>query len=406
MLYVGKAKNLKKRISSYTRITSSSPKTFKLINSSSSLKFQTLNSELEAIIFEASLIKSHQPPYNINLKDDKTPLYLVITSDAFPLIKTARKKQLSTEFHQIPRKNIFGPFSSSKQAKSVLITVRTIFKFCDSPNNSAGKPCFYTHLHLCSGACTGTMSSSDYSKLIHQVKIFLRGKKQILFRTLKNDMHYFSKQHQFEQAALARDRWVDLEKFYSISKFSPDLLKLPILSEDIVQERLIQTASYLHQKGIIPEKFPLNRIEAYDISNTNGLHSTASMVCFINGQSSPSNYRRFKIRYTSQGGDPAMIAEVISRRLNHPEWPYPQLIIIDGGKAQLKKAHQLTSPKIPTVSIVKNPDRLLIYQNQEYKYFRLIPGTLISQLIQQLRDESHRFARSYHFKLRQSSLYT
>lgn len=398
VLYVGKAKNLKNRIKSYTLINKKHSKTQRLVDTAKKIKFQTTDSELSAILTEAELIKTYQPPYNVLLKDDKSPLYIIFTNTNPPLIKTARKKQLSTIYSNIPKKNIFGPYSSGYQAKKLLKISRKIFKFCQKPNGH--RPCFYFHLGLCSGVCAGLIPFSEYKRTLSDMKIFLKGKKTKLISQLQIKLQHLSDNQQYEQAASIRDQIIALK---TLPQNSQSIDNLPILSEDLTFDSLTKLSAILHQWGHVSSGYRLSRIEAYDVSNTSGDLSTASMVVFHNGKKAPDQYRKFRIKYTKGPNDPAMIKEALTRRLSHQEWAIPNLIIIDGGKTQLKSALEITQT-IPTISLVKNPDRLLIPSTQGIQTYKLKNGSPAANLVQHIRDESHRFAKSYHSKLRSKKI--
>lgn len=406
VLYVGKAKKLRTRLQSYTRINQVQSRTYKLVSTAVRIKYRELESELEALLVEAQLIKTYQPKYNVDLKDDKSPLYIIVTTEDYPRVLTARKKQLATTYKDIPIHQVFGPFNSGRAARQVIKIGRSIFKFCNAKaiDKKNHKACFYTHINQCMGACKGDVSRSEYKQMISSLKLFLRGKRKSLLRKLEKKMKVAASEQRFEQAAQLRDQISTLEYYYSSRKrldFDPDI---PMLQEDkaaYISNRLVQL---LHTAGLVPANYELNRIEAYDISNTSGELSTASMVVFEDGAPAKSEYRQFRIKYVSGPNDTAMLQEALSRRLNHPEWRYPDLIVIDGGKGQLRAALAITKDKIPTVSIVKRPDRLLIPQRQKgkltYLAVTLESGKGVSNLIQQLRDEAHRFAKKYHTKLR------
>lgn len=404
VLYVGKAKNLKHRVSSYKQISPDNPKTFQLVNLAHRLKFQELESDLQALLTEAELIRTHQPKYNILLKDDKTPLYIIITKEQFPRVLTARKKQLTTIYHHLPNNHVFGPFSSGKEARRVIKLSRRIFKFCNQ-NPKTGKPCFYTHINLCSGACQGNISQKDYQHNIKLLKLFLGGRRNSLVKKIKAHMNQLAEDKLFEQAATLRDQLISINHLYQQSSSLDQ--NLPIIESDTQTDSLQKTKQVLKLAGLIPASHDLNRIEAYDISNTSGQHSTASMVVFTGGKPNPSQYRHFKIHLEGPN-DYAMLKEALTRRLNHPEWDYPDLILIDGGKGQLRASLSVIGTKIPTVSIAKRPDRLIIpiFQDAKltYRVIRLKPGHPTSNLIQSLRDESHRFAKNYHTKLRNKAM--
>lgn len=419
ILYVGKAKSLKNRIYSYTQVNRHHPRTFKLVTTAKKINFKSLDSELEAILTEAELIKLHQPPYNVLLKDDKSPLYLILTKEDFPRLLAVRKKTLSTIYTNLPDKNIFGPFSSSLTTKTIIKLARKTFKFCNaSPvQKQTKKPCFYTHLNLCSGACAGWVSKQEYNQMISNMKLFLRGKKKTLGMRLKNQMHLYSQEKLFEKAASVRDQLTAIETLYTAGRGAGIDTSLPFIEKDITLGRVSALRKILHETGLIPSTYPLKRLEAYDISNTSQTNCTASMVVFIDGKPDTAEYRHFGIKYTTSGGDPAMMKEVLVRRLNHPEWDYPNLFIIDGGRTQLKAALSVIGTSIPTISIVKGPDRLLIPKlpphfngviNQKtpitFIEVHTIEGEGASSLVQQIRDEAHRFAKGYHSHLRAKSL--
>ena len=419
ILYVGKAKSLKHRLRSYTQITRHHPRTHKLVHLARAVHFKILSSELEAILTEAELIKLHQPPFNILLKDDKSPLYLILTTEAYPRLLPVRKKTLTTSYTHLPARNIFGPFSSGLTAKRIVKLARRTFRFCTaSPTQKKHRrPCFYTHLGLCSGACAGWISPEDYADMIGHLRLFLRGRKKTLLKNLKTHMRSYSDQKLYEQAQAARDQIFALEELYSPELNHSLDLSLPVIEADRGTARMAVLRKILHDTGFVSASYPLTRLEAYDISNTQGTNATASMVVFTSGQPDLDEYRHFRIRYTQSGGDPAMIKEVLARRLNHPEWPYPNLFIIDGGRTQLKAALAILGTSHPTVSIVKHPDRLLIPKppvglkgpltrqtKLNYISVTLKPGEPASSLIQHLRNEAHRFAKNYHQHLRTKSI--
>lgn len=403
---MGKAKNLRNRVRSYTNINPTQTKTHTLVQKAHAVKFQVLESELEALLTEASLIKLYQPKYNSDLKDDKSPLYIVITTDIYPRVITARKKQLATIYKDVPKNNIYGPFSSGYTARQIIKLARKVFKFCNARprDKKAKKACFYTHINQCSGACTGQISVLEYNRMIKHLKLFLSGKKKSLLKQLKQDMHQLSQQKYYEEAAIVRDQRQALAFYYQGNKkidFNPET---PVLIEDTNQHIHKQLSQLLHTAGLVPLGYSIYRIEAYDISNTSGHLATASMVVFEDGRASKSEYRQFRIKNLQGPNDTAMLKQALARRMNHPEWTMPDLIIIDGGKGQLRASLQVINNRIPTISIAKRPDRLLIPQTSDdtltYLELKLEPGAGITRLIQQLRDESHRFAKQYHTKLR------
>src|SRR3990167_1194496 len=190
ILYVGKAKNLKNRIKSYTQYQQLAPRIKKLVTSAKRVKFEVLDSELEALLIEAELVRVHQPFFNIRLKDDKSPIYVVITTnETYPQVLRKRKTDLVKEK---PKGTILGPFQSGFSLNEVLKIARRIFPWCSDPG--VGRPCFYYHLDLCPGACIGQVTPAEYRENIDSLILFLRGKKKIVVRELTQKMKLAAQQ--------------------------------------------------------------------------------------------------------------------------------------------------------------------------------------------------------------------
>lgn len=368
------------------------------------LLVQTTDSEFIALLVEAELISLHQPPFNSALKDDKSRQYLYLTTERFPQLKPIRGKELSQR--SIQKKHVFGPFSSGFRAKHIISSLRKAFPFCSATatDKKNGKACFFYHLGQCPGACVGTIPASEYQKTITNLRLFLRGKNRLVIKRLQQKMDQASAQQNFEQAAQYRDQLHILSRLSRQRPSGPDL-QLPTLSSDIADEKLLRLRQLLRQHTALPATYPLNRIEAYDISNTNGTNPTGSMVVFTQGTPDPAQYRRFKIKTLNTPNDVGMLKEVLTRRQRHSDWPTPNLIIIDGGKNQLKAAISVIKWSIPITSIAKHPDRFLIptVTLGEIHTIQLKPTNPATHLIQHIRDESHRFAKNYHKHLRQKA---
>ena len=418
VLYVGKAKNLKNRVLSYRYITSKDTKTKQMLEKARKIKFKSTDSELEAILVEAELIKLYQPKYNLRLTDNKSPLYIYITSTSVPHVKVGRKEHL--EKFNIKKRNQFGPYPSGLQSKQVLKFIRKIFPFCNATETQIKnkKACFYSHIKLCPGACTGKISKSEYQKNITNLKSFLRGKKRYILKSLKTDLKKASESNQFEKAIILRDKVKIIENLTNSPK-SPEL-NLPTLEQDEAGHKLKALTRILRLHISLPKNYKLERIEAYDVSNLEGKQPTASMVVFAQAKPKSSEYRMFGIKSLKTTNDPAMIREALSRRVKHSDWPTPSLIVIDGGTTQLKAALSVVPWNIPVVSIAKNPDHLIlptrfnpagviskptrIIPAGKFTKIGLKPNQPATKLLQHLRDESHRFARNYHLKLRSKHL--
>jgi excinuclease ABC subunit C len=386
-------------VSSYKLISRQNKKTQKLINSISCVKYKVLDTEIDALLVEAQLIKNYQPQFNLRLKDDKSPAYIFITKDIFPKIKITRLNQIP---NGIPQKNIFGPFKSSYIAYKIVRYTRSIVPFCSASDKSIKnhQACFYYHLDLCPGICLGKISKSTYLNHIHKISLFLKGQKKQVITKLTAEIKTLIKEKNFEQAQINKLQIQLLSQKASDSNLENDL---PILSDDKSFEALKTIRLLLKKFYSLPPTYKLNRIEGYDISNTQGTNATGSMVVFINAKKDTSLYRRFKINSKFTPDDPHMIGEVLKRRSHHLEWGIPNLIIIDGGKTQLSSAIKNINWNIPIISIVKNPDRIMIKLNKKY-YTIPLGNDLGSKLLTYVRDESHRFAKNYHLHLRTKSL--
>ena len=407
-IYVGKALNLKIRVSSYFR-NDLQPKTFLMIQKAQYLSYIKVISELEALLLEAKLIKLYKPTYNSSLKDDKSPLYIRITSDFYPLLLTARKDQL-----KLNSKIYFGPFTSSSSVRFVLKALRRIFPYAD--HKLGKKKCIYAHIGLCN-PCPNEIEQIEsldiqkvlrrkYLRNINLIRRILSGNIDKVQKDLENKMNILSKNQKYEEAisireALTKFNYI-IEPTYSISEF----LKNPNFTEDIqnqeINELKLIVSKYLNiQSG-------LKRIECYDIAHLAGTFPTASMVTFIGGQKEPSLYRHFRVKRAKSYDDLSALKEVILRRIKHfNSWGKPDLIIVDGGKPQVSLFSQiLESYKIPVMGIAKRYEALVFPVKQinslSFIEIRLKRG-FSRNLVLRLRDEAHRFARRYHHHLIQKS---
>ena len=402
VLYVGKAKNLKNRLTSYTRLRQHSAKTLQLVTTATEVKYKELSSELEALLVEAELIRSHQPKYNILLKDDKSPLYIVITNEQFPRVLTARKLHVP---YRVPAKYTFGPFPSAAQVRYVLKVARPIFTWCNELKKT-GKPCFYVHLQLCSGACAGTISPEEYDLIINHLAEFLRGKTHEVIKQMSSEMRIASEQQQYEKAATLRDQIQMIVNVTKEKRWSPADLHLPQLMQKEAEEMMIQLWRMISRHITLPKQYPLNRIEAYDISNTQGTNPTASMVVAVDGVVKPSEYRLFNIRSGETPNDYGMMKEALIRRQKHQEWGTPNLVVLDGGKGQLRAGLSVWSWSVPICALAKEPDRLFFYhpETKTYTFERLNNGDPAALLLRRLRDEAHRFAKKQHARRRTAAV--
>lgn len=408
VLYVGKAKKLRNRVHSYTQVGRHNSRIKQLVTSAATLKFQVLESELEALLVEAELIRTHQPKFNILLKDDKTPLYIHITDEEFPRVLTLRKKEV---VKKNPKGTVLGPFPSAFKTKEVLKIVRKIFKWCQNPDG--GRACFYRHIDLCSGACVGEISKEDYQVNLKNLILFLRGKKKQVVINLEKEMLAAAQNEEFEKAQIFKEQ-IDLIDDVTKQRLSPDLV-LPQLQLSQNLEGAVRLAKILQDYMGVPKTWPMTRIEGYDVSNIQGTNPAVSMVTFIDAQSDTDEYRLFNIKSLNTPNDFAMLAEALTRRQKHPEWGKPSLVMIDGGRGQVRSVLSVWQWGLPVIGLEKNPDRLVLPVNVtkgkngrlqiDWKILKLDDKHPSLNLLRQVRDEAHRFAQKQHKLMRTKKMF-
>jgi len=371
LLYIGKAINLKRRVSSYFQKKIFEPRLSDLVEQIAKINYQKTDSAIEALILEANLVKKYQPFYNVKLKDDKTFVNIAISDEEFPriFIMRLRAKRL---FKNIKIKKLFGPYTSAKTARTALKILRRIFPFRGLEKTSQAERFYKEILAI-------PENRENYLESIKNLALFFQGKKKRLIGNLTKRMKSASQKGEYEEAGRLRDKIFALQHIQDVA-----LLKEADWTEEI-------------KTPAIPV-----RIEAYDISNIFGQYATGSMVVFTNGKIDTDEYRHFRIRQVKGISDTAMLAEVLERRLKHREWKFPDLMIIDGGLGQLnavKKVLKNYNLEIPLIGIAKGPTR------KGEKIFMTKNARLIDRkIIIALRDEAHRFAISYHRRLKRSGL--
>ena len=382
IIYVGKAVSLRKRVQSYFRKDTGSFKTDLLVSVIDSIEHLNTASEAEALILEASLIKKHQPKYNIELKDSKTYPHIQVTKETYPLISVVR---LNSQKAKKVKAEHYGPYTSPALIREALVIIRKIFHFrgCDPIPNKA---CLDYHIGLCDAPCIGKISAEEYQRNIRRVSFILEGKKDELLKSLHADMERYAQDRQYEMAAKTRDQIRAIGALYSST------MDVNYFKEAEQLERAIGLA-----------RAPA-RIECFDISNTMGQQAVGSMVSFLNGRPDKANYRRFKIKMVDGIDDFKMMAEVIRRRytrLKNEQAIFPDLIIVDGGKGQLSAASEELKKLdvvIPLISLAKREEEVFVPGRRNS--IILSKDSLGLRLLQRIRDEAHRFAVSYHRLLR------
>ncbi len=371
---------------------------------------------------EANLIKKCQPKYNIVWRDDKNYFYVGIAKEDLPRVfithqvsvygNEGRKEGKALFDHQVKKDaNYIGPFIEGTALKKTLKILRKVFPYYTVKKHPQG-PCPWCYLDLCPGP---NPDKKEYQKDIKNLISILSGKSQSVLKNLKGEMENASQKQEFEEAAKLRDQIKSLEKILAHAK---------IFSLFLPENVLTRRSSYYQVWGKIEKKLRkilnltvsgkkmISRIEAYDVSNIQGEKATGSMVVFINGLPNKNFYRRFKIKVAGKPNDVAMIKECLNRRLNHPEWGWPDLILIDGGKAQLNIAIKSKanppaggpkSKNIPVIALAKEENKLYVERRKKPVLLKSLPREIFN-LILQLRDEAHRFAISYHKQLRAKGL--
>ncbi len=390
LLYVGKSISIKKRVASYFLNKKLGPKTDQLVSKIADVKFIKVFSEFEALLLESDLIRQYKPFYNIQAKDDKSPIYIRIASGEVPIIDTLRKSSLPPKSKR--GEFIKGPFPSAKTTRYVLKMVRRIFPYCHHKN--AKNPCLYVHLGLCPFPYANNLSKQVYARNISKIKDLLSGKSKFLISQLTREMRALAKAQNYEAANHVKNQIQKLEYIRTTYHPPRDFLEQPTLVDDLTMTRLKDLKEKLNLK-----KLP-RRIECYDISNISGKLATGSMVVFQNGRPEKSEYRRFKIKFLNTPNDFEMIREVLSRRFKN-SWPDADLMIIDGGKGQLSCAVETAAKyqkDVPIVSLAKRLEE--IYAPNLSEPVSLPKESPARQLAQALRDEAHRFAITYHRLLR------
>jgi len=400
VLYVGKAKNLKKRVRSYfTNLDKLGPKTKVLVSKTKKIKTITVASEIEALLLEANYIKKYKPKYNTRLTDGKAyPLIRITIKDKYPKVLIVRKADYKNSIY-------FGPFPNSSALMLVLKTVRRIFPF-QSAANHPKRPCLYYHLGLC--PCPDLFFVNEYRKNINYIIDFLKGKTKKVIKDLEIERGRLSKLEEFEKASNIQKK-IDAIAYITNPAYKQFDYKTNLnLTQDVFDSQLSSLRYLLSQNGIHAEK--LERIECYDISNTSGTNATGSLVVLTNGENDSSQYRRFKIKNLPNSpnlpNDFAMMQQVISRRLNHAEWQMPDLIIVDGGKGQISSALKALKEKniqIPVIGLAKKQETII---TSNFKEILLPKDSEALKLVMKIRDEAHRFAITYHRKLRTKTFFT
>jgi excinuclease ABC subunit C len=396
-LYIGRATSLRDRVGSYFKndlIATRGPFLVDMVSQADTIRWEETGSVLEAIILESNLIKKHQPKYNTKEKDNRSYNYVVITDEEFPRVMLIRERvleQASSHFEKLslPQSGIvphlptfrkkFGPYPQGSLLKEALSIIRKIFPFRDAKAGTipgvSHTERFYGSLGL-SPDISSPDAKKEYAKTIRNVSLFLEGRKKDLTKALARDMKSYAHLRQFEKAEKVKRTLYALEHIQDVALIKKSM-----------------------DGGVTGQNTGQNiRIEAYDIAHLGG-SSTVGVMTVVEGnhannfEPNKNEYRKFKLK-TDANDDVGGLREILSRRFAHPEWPIPDLIVIDGGSAQKNAAEKMVST-IPVVSVVKDdrhrPKEILATGSIEKKFAAEYRSAILLA-----NAEAHRFAIAYH----------
>ncbi|NMB57226.1 GIY-YIG nuclease family protein [Candidatus Beckwithbacteria bacterium] len=397
VLYIGKAINLKKRLLYYAKSEEDlTPKTANFLAQARKLEYVIVDSDLEAILLEINLIRTLKPKYNITSKDDKRPLYVQITNDEIPLVKTARMEVKG-------QGEFIGPFPSAQKLKSILKHLRKIF-----PYHSASLRSKKSNLYIDLGLAPNLLQNQNakllnknkkqYQKDLRRLRLFLKGKIKKVIQILEKEMKEKALKQEYEKAQELKQQIEAIQDLLLPSPQIGQYLTNYSLKLELAKSQLKNLSQFLGIDEIY-------RIEGYDIANTAGTNATASMVVFEKGLPNTSQYRHFKIRKLDKPNDPLMMAQALQRRFTHPEWAMPDLILLDGGKGQLSVVlKNLLKLNIPIIGLTKKEEKIIIPDNHKFKTITPPFDAPYLLLLRAVRDEAHRFATTYHKKVREKKM--
>lgn len=374
LLYVGKAASLKKRVRSYFSNSKNIRPIELLINEINDIKWISTDSAIEAAILEAKYIKKFRPKYNVMGKDDKSWIYLYLTKEPFPKLKTIREHELK-DLDKKKIKKLFGPYPNIKTSEMVRILHSLFYVSKCEPNQK--RACFDFQIKKCLGVCIGIINEEEYgNRVIKPLIQFLNGNKKAVIKNLEKQMKSFSKNEQFEEANRIKFQIKRLQKIQDAS----------LINKSFVQD-------------IFKNEIFIKRIEGYDISNLGKSYKVGSMVVFNLNGPSKKDYRKFKIRTVEKQSDIDCLKEVFKRRLTHTDWEMPDIVLVDGGKAQVNLAKKMFK-KVFVFGIAKGRDRKkdeFIFGSKDKKIISFIENN--KELFINARNEAHRFAINYQKKL-------
>lgn len=389
VIYVGKAAVLKNRVRQYFQKSRKDVKTEALVAEIADTDWIVVDTEMDALFLESEMIKRYMPKWNILLRDDKTVTYVRVSMrDAVPYVSFTRNPVDDGATY-------VGPFYGKSAVEKAVRVLRRIFPYYTKAYD--GKKSLDTDLGLTPGIEVGKTTPADYKRNLRKMIKYLEGDREKLLVELEKTIHEAAAEGNYELAAEARDQLFGLRELKKKIIFS-DKEFLDISSDQALRELQVFLG--------LPK--PPRRIEGYDISHQSGTNTVASMVVFINGASARSEYRKFKIR-SSTNDDLKSMVEVITRRLKHKEWEMPELMILDGGAGQVNAILPLVQPLgIKVIGRDKSGDHS---KSAVVKIFapgrgilELSSGSHTARLIARIDEEAHRFAITYHSLLKRKNM--
>ncbi|MEK7096134.1 MAG: excinuclease ABC subunit UvrC [Patescibacteria group bacterium] len=395
IIYIGKAANLRNRVRQYFHPSTllgagaSDLKTAQLVNEIADIDWTEVETEVDALFLEAEMVRRYMPPYNILLRDDKSLSYVRINYKSdYPTVAFIRQPLDDGAQY-------FGPYISINEVKKALRYLRRAFPYASSKPVNQKRAGLHYHLGLDPGLEDGRTSLEDYRANLRKLMKYLRGNRLALVGEIEREMKAAAKARDFELAAKLRNQL-----------FSLQALKRQVLFSDREMLDASKDQALVELAKLLGLSAPPRRIEGYDISHIQGTDTVASMVVFINGLPSKTDYRKFKMRLPGND-DFGHMAETIKRRLrveNINKWGKPDLVLIDGGKGQLSVAtaarDNVGQSKVPMIGLAKRFEEIIVPKERGFDIVALPESSHIVKLLQRIRDESHRFATVYHSMLR------
>lgn len=399
MIYVGKAKSLRKRLAShFTGKPAPRTRAALVRQRAAEVDWIELKSEAEALILEERVIKEYRPRYNVSLKDDKRyPLLKITKGEEFPRLLIARVRKEDGSSYS-------GPYTDAAALRETVRLIERIFRLrtcrTSSPSERDILHCLHYNLGCCLAPCIGSTSAEEYAEVVREVEILLAGRSGRLLRLLRKKLEEASRAMEYERAGRLRDMLLALEKIVTRGRRPRGLLSFPEGGREEEERGL---------RGALGLKGEVRSIEALDISSIMGREAVGSVVCFVDGRPRRRRYRKFRIRLAAGADDCAMLSEVARRRygrLLREGGELPGLVLVDGGRGQAGAVRaaldSLGLRGMPVAGLAKRNEELFVPGRR--KAVALERSSPALKLLQRIRDEAHRFALAYHRSLRRKRL--